>query len=723
MTYLSIFMTAESIIGPRLKSRLLIAMITIFLNPVVSVAQINPPIQRQELFLRANKSLAFIAAMAYNDANFANGLTPEEKNMLKQVGEIITEMNTVTWFQKNKVQRFERQSNYMYAYTIFKNQVVQITTPINKPIAIQFSNDQALFNLKPEQPIRSAMTETDLEKDIYVNLNKINDRSKQYDLGSAVSILFHEYGHKLGDLKIQTAIDSCAAKLESYVRSMTNTVEINGIKISTLVFKKFNFQFWAESILVGVNDGEGKLSTPTALTVIDGEGIYAWIEDSQKVTDLTETMVNDLYKNDRVQHTEQPGYQFLRQRVTTDANLKVLPGPNGKFKLSLDGQRSQLVLPFMTSNSPRPDQYKLFQKAFVASPWLQAGAGQEFVFNQADYKLEISAPSLLKFDVPHIKIEFQDKKLKGNNLEIYYSVKGDLFIPATPIAPAMNFWPEITVLIDGIPVTLKATNHYADENEYKFVLKNFDKISNKEVKITKMQFKLDSQNIVQFASDGTLNGFLPSETTLSKKKTEPLVDTPAHLKSVQIWNGKDWVSLKGKIPKQSGLLLRFIFKSPEILRELNLTQEYGYANIGEASEAGRPVKTDILRQQEEKRSMRFTDQMMRQTLRGDFVYVDVNIDHGVKTSYVIDHNPKADEWFRQESKSVMPRVSPEVSVVFKTAIKPERKIVDIRAVTLSGVGIKVELKKELSFDKVNGDALPENNSARFRKMKCPDLFN
>jgi len=81
---------------------------------------------------------------------------------------------------------------------------------------LQFSSDQNIFKLDPNQPIRTAATSDDPRDPIYVNLKVINDPQSTFELEDVVQILVHEYGHKTTD-KIQTVVDTLAAKMHGFI--------------------------------------------------------------------------------------------------------------------------------------------------------------------------------------------------------------------------------------------------------------------------------------------------------------------------------------------------------------------------------------------------------------------------------------------------------------------------------------------------------------------------
>ncbi|MFZ3231406.1 MAG: hypothetical protein WA160_14455 [Pseudobdellovibrio sp.] len=696
---------------------------------VHSQAQAVHQIQRQELFELGNESLSFFLGMAYLDNQFVATLTAEERRMLLGTSKISSVMNSIRWLQKHKAQRYPQKDGFFYAYTVFRNEVVQLTTQIDRPIQLQFSDDQKIFILDPNEPSRTAMTETALDKDIYINLQKINDAKQDLDLANVVSLLIHEYGHKLAQQKNQQAVNSFAAKMENYIRSMTNTTEIQGKKISTLIFKNFPFYRWIENIYYGEDVGSGKPRAKQALTVVDGQGAYVWVEDKNKITNLTPLLIAQASKNEFINFQDQPNYHFLRQNVILPTSLVVSPIENNQgksteqFKLILNANVGQIVLPFMKNGSFNPLQYELMQKAFRSMvPWLEKDQSQELKIT-SDYKFKSAKPIVHTFTMPQFKVTFLDKKLKGDNLEIYYKIDGETSLPVLETDKVVeHLWPQITVQINNTQVVLKANDFYPKNSEYKFVLKNFSAIVDSDVKIADIHFKATGENLAVANSDLMAKSFLPSETIIARKKQQPLKRQAPQLKSIQTWDGEHWISLKNKAFVPKGHHLRFIFTANEPLRELLIDQSFVRVTNAKVWTPGSPAKDIQMLKEPEQRSIRFAEESMRQTIHGNTLYVDINIDHKLPTESTVIQSDEMDFIFRQLTGVTMP-IEPEVMTTFYLNVDPARQIMRLHFVSRSGEGLTIDLKNPLNFVKPSGDQSPEASSMRFKKMRCEYLFN
>lgn len=103
-----------------------------------------------------------------------------------------------------------------------------------------FSNDQSLFKLSDDQPIRTAVTSSNPEDPIYINLDVINSNKSHFNFVDVLQTLIHEYGHKTTP-KIQSVVDSVAAKIRNFVAGYETKIRtpsgevLTSITLPTLV--------------------------------------------------------------------------------------------------------------------------------------------------------------------------------------------------------------------------------------------------------------------------------------------------------------------------------------------------------------------------------------------------------------------------------------------------------------------------------------------------------
>ena len=690
-------------------------------------AEPTPTVQRQELFVRAYKSLSFLMEMARLDSTFYNQLSADEKLMFDSVNEVVKEVTTVNWLLKNHVERVVYDGSARYLHVVYPNLVLQFATKMVRPPQIQFSNDQSRFILDPLQPGRSGMTVTAIDGDIFINEARINDALAQIDFASAISLLIHEFGHKVGAKKNQIAIDSAAAQMEKYIRSTTSTVIVAGKKVNTLSFENFPFKEWAQSMLFGQYEGKDKPRTPLSFSVFDEQGLIVWVEDHNKVTDLTESVFRTAAKTKLISYEAQPGFRYLRQNVMRPGRVHIDTLLNGDFKIAADFWLSELTVPFLNEGPSGNKIFQIFERSFkTVQPWVEKVVAQEFTFSQENYSLKKNKEFAPMIEAPSFKIEYLDKKLRGKNLEIFFSIKGNRLVEGGLMPGEKNkeAWPEIIVMINSSKLILKATNYYEDSDEFKFVLKDFESVQNSDIKITGVQLKLKNKYLMT-NSDFTIKTFLPAEVTLNRKKADSaqVLNTPT-IKSMQIWNGKQWLPLRNKTTLQRGQHLRIILQSSEYLRELNLEQIYDTVFQSKVIEGG---FEDTVFKYSNKRDLRFTEENMRQTQKDGMLYVDLNIDQDIVTE--VKPGVEEIDWYLNfigRTKGDLLSL-PDNKRTLGVSTSEQRGLQSISFVTASGLSQEIEFKNLVSFEKSPGDDKPDDTSLRFKtvaakKVRCEKLF-
>lgn len=102
-------------------------------------------------------------------------------------------------------------------------------------ITVQFSNDQSLFTLDPNQPPRTAVIGNKLGDPIIFNLNVINQRDYPIKISQVVQLLFHEFGHFVPKERTdaeylkarQAMIDSIAAKAAKKLEGVERHIQLS----------------------------------------------------------------------------------------------------------------------------------------------------------------------------------------------------------------------------------------------------------------------------------------------------------------------------------------------------------------------------------------------------------------------------------------------------------------------------------------------------------------
>ena len=314
-------------------------VISLSLSASSSYAQSQPaPPQRQALVKVAYDGLYYFLYQAFQDSAFVEKLNLQERQMMAGIETVLEQAHALRWFKENKILHYEKPSNpkvYTFAYVDLANEVVQMDTLDLQAPALVFSNDRERFqNLKPGEPERTAKTFPAFSKAIEINIFRLNDPNIRFDLGDAVSLLVHEYGHKLDHLKTQSAVDSLAVKLGDFIRSRTTTTEVSpGFKVSSLIFKNFKFESWLDfGLFRGLVDFKTGLPRPNGpylpqnrLPIFDGQGFYLWSEFNGESTDLTKDFFKKVMKKKLIgrDFADEQYYHFVDQSILAVESFEV----------------------------------------------------------------------------------------------------------------------------------------------------------------------------------------------------------------------------------------------------------------------------------------------------------------------------------------------------------------------------------------------------------------
>lgn len=713
---LSVSNTVATIFFPCLN----LSLITIFCS-TMTAAQPQPLISREALFIRAYKSAGFFLHMAQQDESFAKSLTSPEREMLDGIYAIAIGTATFNWLVENKVERFGKPGNYYYAYAITKNRLVRLPTPFERPIAIVFKNDPDLFNLDPKQPPRDAVTGAAMDTDIFVNLDRINRADLTYDLASVTSLMIHEFGHKLADKKNQSAVDGLAAKMENYLRSTTNTSEVNGKKVSLLRFRNMpSYDQFVEDVLYGRYIGVNIPPQVHFLSAFDQQGVYAWVEDNGKVKDITDIVTAPIRRHAVVQHIDDDRFHFVKHNIVLADSMTVAPVGDKDFKISIISNLQQFVVPFMKTGSYDPYAYNLYERVFKSPYTHNSGFyGYDYTIDGEDFRLKKARHLPQIFSRPQYEVGYVSKKVNGTSLELYFSIKGLQGVNLGRGIPSGEWWPEIKLQIGSTETLIKATQLSPETGLFQFVIKDFDKIKGLKVSVTGIQMRIKDQLLVLSNSSTIARLFLPSEILVADGSGSSASKPPV-LKSVQAWDGKNWTILRKNAEIKEGLLLRFIFDSTEPLRELSIDQRFSVRTEVSSTFMGNAIPSTGVEIEDQERSIRIESDQMRQNFNAGKLYVDVNIDHRMALALkvggpiLIDHSG---------TPTGGPLIGSGFTENYSLTIEKDRAITGISFVTQSGQFNEFNLKNPLAFIKPSsGGDLPDDSSAIYHRARCLILF-
>ena len=133
------------------------------------------------------------------------------------------------YFLNEKVHNFTAQENQMLKsllqVVMSRSSAYSIVFCGPKP-CFDIHGKQISFELEKGQEPRTAVTSSEMDEHIYINLAKINDSKTQMDFVDAIQLLIHEVSKKIPNLE-QAAFDTLAAKLTASIRNGYSTFKVN----------------------------------------------------------------------------------------------------------------------------------------------------------------------------------------------------------------------------------------------------------------------------------------------------------------------------------------------------------------------------------------------------------------------------------------------------------------------------------------------------------------
>jgi hypothetical protein len=184
-------------------------LLSIFLTSAASFGE-PTSVNRQAYVVAAFEEFHSLLYFLSGSDRFLQDLTPEEKAQFYLVGNFVVR-NVVRW-GPGAVPGQDRTSNRV-------------------DFKLRFSSRSEDFILHSGEPERTAK----MDGDIWFNLNVINNPKTSFGLLDAFQIMFHEFGHKIGEQKNQMLIDSVAAKIRAHLASYYKESNLSpDIKVSFL---------------------------------------------------------------------------------------------------------------------------------------------------------------------------------------------------------------------------------------------------------------------------------------------------------------------------------------------------------------------------------------------------------------------------------------------------------------------------------------------------------
>ncbi len=336
----------------------------------LSTAALAAP-ERTDLIKIANEGLSYFLASASFNKAFVNSLTPEQKIIVNELSQILEENSAIKFYEANKIEGFPMaDGRRTFAYVDQRENVKSFATANAKAVQLIFSRQREDFkNLKPDEPERFLKTTSDFSGSIFVNFLKLNeDANMPFDLGRAVSILVHEYGHKVrqslekkknkkfADAEIQPFIDKLGEDLGNYIRGKINKFPLkNGVVIYAVESLDFDVQTWLDQ---GFIRPEGRVS------FLADQGLYMWSDFQGEIKDISNLVRAQTIKNALPTSTlHDPFYKFVNLNMLLPTHFKVIESNPGEVSISMTTGQASMQLPFMQPKvSPDPKQAKFNER-------------------------------------------------------------------------------------------------------------------------------------------------------------------------------------------------------------------------------------------------------------------------------------------------------------------------------------------------------------------------
>lgn len=691
---------------------------------------------RRALFQMAYSSMSFLLYNLIYDNSFKNQLNEDEIKMGYKIFGIANEMTAINWFNKNNIYRFPFEGEFAAVYAMNTNQLVNLYSPVKKVFQLQFSADQALFDLDENKNVRTAGTDTPIDKDIYINLKRINDKDTKIDFASALSLLIHEFGHKIGASKNLIAINSFAAKVENTIRALTRTKTIDEIRVHYLAFKSFpNSDTWLENTLFGEYIDVNIPKKIHPLTVFDNQGFYIWTEDQNGIQDISDQVRIDFKKNLEINYNKDSKYNFVEHNIILASNIEILKIPNqiNSFKVLTNGLVIKMILPFMQTHSIHPKTYRLNEKYFVKNPnFLSKITNFEHHFFPSE-NTYLKAQNIIKpitYKEPSFQGKIISQSLIDSDYILFLQVDTNLKVAINPdySNDTDQLWPELGINIDGIIYYLPAEKVSSEnKNVFEFRIKNFNKLNDKKISINTLQFKIKKNYLTLSVGNTIYKGLLESIILLNPKSNLTQTVQKTKLNNSFVWNGHNWEFLSSE-SKKSGQKLRFIIESNEKIRQLVIKQKYAIYHKVKTSFNGNFLPSEGVKIETHIREIYFNDNQMSQTINGSTLIIDIHLDQNAISQFG-SLIPLAPKDAVSDVKSM--NFFPDFVEHHSSEVDPERHIQAVSWTTESGNRFDHNFTKSLLLNhqvteqtsessKSSNSSTGQNKSSL--KLKCEALF-
>lgn len=546
-----------------------------------------------------------------------------------------------------------------------------------------FSTNESEFKL-PGLPIRDAVTNKNWDEPIKINLNRINDPSKKYDFILALKLMIHEFGHKIPSLstifgtKYQfieniQEIQKIAEKLGEYLNARASRVVHNNTLITIYHLPSMSIEWWNERTLLGYVPEVNHPRTFDTLSVHNQEGFYVLAENKNYgVKDLTNQFLESFLKNNLVSYRKVKGYNYVPMNWFYGTNIIFEAVNEQELRVQFNLQHSQVIVPVWKNHQSVPPNLNMvnvtghedfrinsfsqdrngpFQLSFLSFNFKKSprvAKSMSLTLDTTQIKIKTLPPPRPQYEKPGFKVEFQNFRWVGkNHLVIEYKLDP---LMKRELLPEQFFEtnPSLTLKLDQHHFDVRGikSEDATKGDHWEFHLRDLSLQKSSRVEVVEIYLGLQEANLAVPEADFKINLLLDQQVTIpisekeirnQESKAVPLPEPK--LIEILVGDGHNqFNSLNSNsrfIPK--GSHLRFIFESHTKLIQLAFQQcftciKYVSTTLATGTSNEQTSQPWLERTPSTHYLLQLDSEKVHQTLEGNKLIVDVEIDSQVKTS-------------------------------------------------------------------------------------------
>lgn len=580
----------------------------------------DPGVSRESLFTRAFHSLSFLLTMASLDKGFLDSLTESEKQTFQYIDTLTSDARNRQWLLEHGAQIFPVQGVWdTYYHVPYSNKPFRTHSPVR--FQMRFSNNSELFQIDGTE--RAAMTQNELDRDIFVNLRRINtpepaDQTRTFS--EVASLLVHEFGHKipaLGLQKDQSAINNLGAKLKSFLDSQINTFEVPGGRVHVLAFKKSYFKQWYEQTFVSPNPATG-------IRIIDNEGLIVFYENERGVFDLTDMVMKPISDRALVKGERPDVYTWANINWILADGAQVKNYAEGRISVELNIDHTQAAIAFLRAGAPDPQEAGFWKRFFGNTPPMVPSRREriEAIIDVSGERPKIvrEINRTLKFEDASVKVKKIGSEWQNDDLVAKYDFSAKL--ETNWEGGLLRLRPYLVVRLHGEITEIASTNRDSTSGVHEFRIPGIKSLADGHLDIIGMELEPTTPNLA-LTGEARLKVFMDKESVpLAGREPAPV----SRLKQMLLWDGHNFSDLSAPhANRKNGKFLRLIFdsSSPLVSLKMLLTYNWNVHMVGPG--------LDNRQRQRATKWITIEPSDLRQTLHNGSLVVDVPIDANLDT--------------------------------------------------------------------------------------------